>query len=126
MIAAVVAAAILAASPPPFPTPPDQVQYQQCVAKRESEGVPTVVSPSGRYFGKYQFSAALARGSTWHIMPWLRQWHPAPRKYAAQLRRTPMNRWPERVQDAAFVMTLNHDGVRWSGKAHWHGGRWSC
>jgi hypothetical protein len=126
MIAAIVTAAVLTASPPPYPTPVDQVQYQECVAERESNGRANAVSPTGTYRGKYQFNAPLARGATWHIMPWLRQWHPAPKRYAAQLRRTPMDRWPERVQDAAFVMTLNYGGVKWSGKRHWKGGRWSC
>lgn len=129
MIAALAVSLAFSLSSPTIPmphVPADQRTYMECVAKRESEGIPTVVSPSGRYFGKYQFSAALARGATWHIMPWLRTWHPNPKQYASLLRRTPMNRWPERVQDAAFIYTLNHDGVKWSGKAHWKGGRWSC
>ena len=111
---------------PAPPVPADQRQYMQCVATRESEGDPSVVSPTGKYRGKFQFNAPLARGATWHILPWLRTWHPTPRKYAAELRRTPMNRWPERVQDAAFIFTLNHNGVKWSGKRHWYGGRWAC
>jgi hypothetical protein len=112
--------------PPQFPVPRDQRAYTECVAERESEGRPDAVNPTGRYRGKYQFSAELARGATWHIMPWLKQWHPEPKKYAERLRKLPMNRWPESVQDAAFIMTLNYNGVKWSGKKHWNGGRWSC
>jgi hypothetical protein len=112
--------------PPEFPIPSDQRAYTQCVAERESNGRPDAVNPSGKYRGKYQFDAALARGATWHIMSWLRQWHDEPRKYAAWLRGLPMNRWPESVQDAAFILTLNYGGVKWSGEKHWFGGRWSC
>jgi hypothetical protein len=129
VIAAIALGAALVMAPTAIPmpdVPADQRTYMECVAKRESEGIPTVVSPNGRYFGKYQFSAALARGATWHILPWLKTWHATPKKYAAQLRRMPMNRWPERIQDAAFIYTLNYGGVKWSGKSHWHGGRWSC
>jgi hypothetical protein len=98
-------------SPPEFRIPRDQRAYTDCVAQRESEGKPSVVSHTGKYRGKYQFSPELA---------------PEPRKYAARLRVTPMNRWHEHVQDAAFIHTLNHNGVKWSGMRHWSGGRWSC
>ena len=113
-------------SPPEFRRPRDQRAYTDCVAERESEGSPRAVNPTGKYRGKYQFSPELARGATWHIMPWLRTWHPEPRKYAERLRATPMDRWHEHVQDAAFILTLNHNGVKWSGMDHWSGGRWSC
>lgn len=112
--------------PPDFDVPVGQRAYTRCVARRESNGRPGAVNPSGKYRGKYQFDSALARGSTWHIMPWLREWHPRPRAYASWLRGLPMNRWPENVQDAAFILTLNYRGVAWSGQKHWNGGRWSC
>jgi hypothetical protein len=125
MIEAAALATVLALRPPEYVPPSSQVEYGKCVAERESNGRPDAVSPTGRYRGKYQFNAPLARGATWHIMPWLKQWHPKPKRYAAQLRRTPMNQWHEHVQDAAFYMTLNHSGL-WSGKSHWKGGRWTC
>ena len=113
---------------PEYNVPKVYQQYERCVAKRESEFTPTAVNPTGKYRGMYQFDKALARGTTWHITDWLRTWHPKPRKYAAWLRNTPMNHWPEEVQTAAFVAVLDgHDkDIRWYGKDHFAGGRWSC
>ena len=94
--------------------------FQDCVARRESRYDHTAVSRTGKYRGKYQFSDALKRGAVWHLLPWLREWHPDAKAYAAQLRRTPMNQWPEVMQDAAFILTLHHDGVRWVEWRHWY------
>lgn len=113
---------------PEYPVPAVYQRYERCVAKRESQNTPSAVNPSGKYRGMYQFNADLARGTTYHIVAWLRTWHPKPKKYAAALRRTPMDRWPRQVQTAAFVAVLDgHDkGERWAGKFHFKGGRWSC
>ena len=94
--------------------------FMKCVAHRESRGRATAVSRSGKHRGKYQVTPAMAVGMSWHVLPWLRTWRSDAGRYAAKLRHTPMNKWPERVQDAAFVLTLHHDGVRWSGWQHWY------
>ena len=113
---------------PEYEVPKVYQRYERCVAERESNDSPHAVSPTGKYRGMYQFDRPLARGTTYHIVDWLRTWHPTPRKYAAKLRRTPMNLWPAPVQTAAFVAVLDgHDkGIRWYGKSHFAGGRWTC
>lgn len=65
------------------------------------------VNPTGKYRGMYQFDEELKDGTTYHIIEWLGTWHSQPRKYAAWLRKTPMNLWPEEVQTAAFVAVLD-------------------
>jgi len=113
---------------PEYTVPKVYEQYERCVAERESNSRPEAVNPTGKYRGMYQFDKELARGTTWHITDWLRTWHPKPKKYAAWLRQTPMNKWPEEVQTAAFVAVLDgHDKeIRWYGKSHFAGGRWKC
>lgn len=113
---------------PDYPVPAVYRQYERCVAKRESEFTPTAVNPSGKYRGMYQFDKELARSTTYHIVDWLDTWHSRPREYAAWLRDTPMNLWPEQVQTAAFVAVLDgHDKEqRWAGRKHFKGGRWAC
>lgn len=113
---------------PEYEVPAVYREYERCVAKRESNGRPEAVNPTGKYRGMYQFDKALARGTTYHITDWLRTWHSKPKQYAKWLRATPMNKWPEEVQTAAFVAVLDgHDkGIRWYGKSHFAGGRWSC
>lgn len=117
--------ALISSAPPEYKPPKDQVQFAQCVAKRESGHSPYAVSRYGTYKGKYQFNDALADGSTWMMLDWIETWHPKPRKYAEYLRALPMNKWPEQVQDAAFFETLNYNS-KWSGKDHWAGGNWNC
>jgi len=111
--------------PPAYTPPKGQVSYALCVAERESNGRPEAVNPTGKYRGKYQFNEELKDGATWMMLDWIKGWHPRPLIYARWLRATPMNEWPENVQDAAFYETLNHEG-KWSGKEHWAGGRWKC
>lgn len=93
--------------------------FMSCVSYRESRGIPTAVSHTGNHRGKYQVTDAMRVGMSWNILPWLRTWHPNPNKYSLVLRRTPMNKWPERVQDAAFVLTLHHT-TRWAEWQHWY------
>ena len=113
---------------PEFPVPAVYQTYERCVAERESNGRPEAVNPTGKYRGMYQFDKELARGTTFHIVDWLRTWHSQPKKYAAWLRKTPMNKWPEQVQTAAFVAVLDgHEKEqRWAGRSHFAGGRWTC
>jgi hypothetical protein len=113
---------------PTYPVPSAYVEYEKCVAVRESNRRSDAVNPTGKYRGMYQFDAELAAGTTYHIVDWLATWHSKPKKYAAELRKTPMDKWPAQVQTAAFVSVLNgHDKkVRWSGKKHFAGGRWHC
>lgn len=113
---------------PEYPVPAVYQEYEQCVAERESNGRPEAVNPSGKYRGMYQFDRELAKGTTYHIVDWLDTWHPQPKKYASALRQTPMNKWPEEVQTAAFVAVLDgHDkDQRWAGRFHFAGGRWKC
>jgi len=126
--ALVLTAALQHADIPDYPVPPVYQSYERCVAERESNGRPHAVNSTGKYRGMYQFDKELARGTTWHIVDWLKTWHSQPKKYAAWLRKTPMNHWPEEVQKAAFVAVLDgHDkNERWSGKSHFAGGRWHC
>lgn len=113
---------------PEYEVPAVYREYEACVAERESNNRPNAVNPTGKYRGMYQFDKALARGTTFHIVEWISTWHDKPKKYAAWLRRTPMNKWPEEVQTAAFVAVLDgHDkNIRWYGKSHFAGGRWTC
>lgn len=113
---------------PDFEVPAVYAEYERCVAERESNDRVNAVNPTGKYRGIYQFNDALADGTTWHIVDWLKTWHPKPRKYAAALREQPMNKWPREVQEAAFVAVLDgHDkNQRWAGKSHFANGRWSC
>lgn len=93
--------------------------FMSCVSHRESRGIATAVSATGNHRGKYQVTDAMAVGMSWNILPWLKTWHPNAAKYAEMLRKTPANKWPERVQDAAFVFTLHHTG-KWSEWQHWY------
>lgn len=124
MISVLLLATVVAASSPvtvpAIHTDAATVAFMHCVAERESRGKPTAVSHSGKHRGKYQVTPAMGVGMSWHVLPWLKTWRKDAVAYSATLRRTPMNKWPERVQDAAFVLTLHHDGDRWSGWRHWY------
>ena len=122
---AVLAAALLLPPGPTYPVPHDQQKYVKCVAQRESNNNPRSTNSRGGYRGMFQFSEALADGSTWMLIPWLATWHDQPKQFAKQLRATPMNRWPRNLQVAAMVTVLNARG-KWSGSHHWAGGRWTC
>lgn len=129
MIAAAVLAAAIAVTPasngtlgvvPPLEIDAKTRDFMECVGFRESRNDPGAVSASGKHRGRFQVTPAMGRGMAWHLLPWLRTWHPDARRYAAKLRSTPVNRWPVEMQDAAFVLTLHHDGKRWSGWRHWY------
>lgn len=121
---------VLAAGPnlpagPTFHVPSDQQAYVECVADRETHSNPASTNRADGYFGMFQFNEALKDGATWHMLPWLRTWHPHPARFAAQLRAIPMNLWPRNLQIAAMVTTLNRNG-KWTGQHHWAGGRYPC
>lgn len=120
MIENLLLTAAVAMTAPSIHTDRPTAAFMQCVSHRESRGKATAVSSSGRHRGKYQVTDAMRVGMSWHVLPWLKTWRTDAVKYAAKLRHTPMNHWPETVQDAAFVLTLHHDGVRWSGWRHWY------
>ena len=126
MIAAAGLALALSVSPvmddvvPPMPVDAATQAFEDCVGFRESRNDPTAVSRTGKHRGRFQVTPAMARGMAWHLLPWLRTWHADATGYAMQLRRTPMNQWPVEMQDAAFVLTLHHDGKKWSGWRHWY------
>lgn len=126
MAAAVLATALLVAPStgddvvPPLPVDSATEAFRDCVSFRESRNDPTAVSASGKHRGKYQVTPGMGRGMAWHLLPWLKTWHADAKGYAAQLRRTPVNKWPEEMQDAAFVLTLHYDGKKWSGWRHWY------
>jgi hypothetical protein len=98
-----------------------------CIVRRESEGHYDVVNPSGSYRGAYQVSSSLARGATYMML----EEHASlmgeanAKRVLAQLRKTPINKWPRYWQDALFSTVANWDGTG-SGVRHWAGGRWHC
>lgn len=107
---------------PEYQVPKVYQAFEKCVSWRESRRKPDAVNPTGKYRGMYQMDHAIASGATHWIVDWLGTWHRTPKKYAAALRATPVNKWPRQVQTAVFVVTLNgHDkNERWSGAAHWY------
>ena len=126
MIAAAVLATALAVIPtvddvvPPLPVDASTSAFMECVSFRESRNDSGAVSQTGKHRGKFQVTPAMGRGMAWHLLPWLKTWHPDARGYARQLWAAPVNRWPEVMQDAAFVFTVHYDGQRWSGWRHWY------
>lgn len=107
---------------PEYEVPKVYQAYEKCVSWRESRRKPNAVNPTGKYRGMYQMDKSIAAGATYWIVDWLSTWHSEPKKYAAALRDTPVNKWPRQVQVAAFVVTLSgHDAdEHWHGAAHWY------
>lgn len=106
---------------------PEQRAYTLCVQRRESNHHWFSTNRSGGYFGAFQFSAALARGSTWMITPELKSMYGKKRgrQIARQLRRIEMHKWRPYFQHMAFATVLNWE-YPGSGKHHWAGGRFTC
>ena len=104
-----------------------QADFTRCVLRRESNTHWFSTNRAHGYFGGFQFSAALARGATWMMLPELRSMYGPElgKRISAELRRTEMHRWRPLFQHMAFATVLNweHDG---SGARHWAGGRWAC
>ena len=98
-----------------------------CIVRRESEGHYDVVNPTGSYRGAYQVSSSLARGATYMMLKEHASLmgETSAKRVLAQLRKTPINKWPRYWQDALFSTVANweHTG---SGVRHWAGGRWHC
>ena len=83
--------------------------FRRCVARRESENIPTVVNRSSGTQGLYQFQKSWTRTLA-HVLH-----RPA----------TPIHTWPAREQTAGFWYALNRHG-KGSGAHHWSGGRYDC
>jgi len=106
---------------------PEAEERRLCIVRRESEGHYDVVNPGGNYFGAYQVSRALAEGVTYMMADEHKDLMGQARakELLAELRSTPMHRWPRYWQDAAFHTIMNWEHPL-SGAAHWAGGRWHC
>lgn len=106
---------------------PEAEERRLCIVRRESEGHYDVVNPGGNYFGAYQVSRALAEGVTYMMADEHKELMGEARakELLADLRGTPMHRWPRYWQDAAFHTIMNWEQPL-SGAAHWAGGRWHC
>lgn len=106
---------------------PEAEERRLCIVRRESEGHYDVVNPGGNYFGAYQVSRPLAEGVTYMMAEEHKDLMGEARakELLADLRETPMHRWPRYWQDAAFHTIMNWERPL-SGAAHWAGGRWHC
>jgi hypothetical protein len=106
---------------------PKAEERRLCIVRRESEGFYDVINPGGNYFGAYQVSRDLAEGVTYMMAHEHKELMGEARAkdLLADLRRTPMNKWPRYWQDAAFHTIMNWE-YPLSGAAHWAGGRWHC
>ena len=106
---------------------PKAEERRLCIVRRESEGFYDVINPGGNYFGAYQVSRDLAEGVTYMMADEHKELMGEARakELLADLRRTPMNKWPRYWQDAAFHTIMNWEHPL-SGAAHWAGGRWHC
>lgn len=106
---------------------PSQRKFTLCVLSRESNNNWFSTNRAAGYFGGFQFSKPLTRGATYMITTELQQLFGKKRgkQIAKRLRGIEMQKWHPWYQHVAFATVLNweHD---WSGKSHWHGGRWSC
>ncbi len=88
---------------------PHVEKIRKCLLKRESEGHYSVVDPSKRWFGGYQFAMVTSNTA-------------ARRMKRPDLVGVPANKWSPADQDAAFYVI--YDCGR--GRKHWAGGRYPC
>lgn len=88
---------------------PHVERIRKCLLKRESEGHYSVVDPSKRWFGGYQFAMVTSNTA-------------ARRMKRPDLVGVPANKWSPADQDAAFYVI--YDCGR--GRKHWAGGRYPC
>jgi len=96
--------------------------FADCVTNRESHGNPRAQNPVSSAQGKYQFlDNAWRRGAGWNVYKRLRD-AGMPRATALPILRklhaTPIKRWREEYQDAAFVFVI----LVPRGWRHWSGG----
>jgi len=103
--------------------PTTQQPFAECVAKRESNGNPKARNRSSSAMGKYQWLDNNWRHGLAHMTAWRLKDHGLTRAQAreirAWLRARPITKWPEPVQDVAFMASLNALGP-WSGWRHWY------
>lgn len=88
---------------------PHVEKIRKCLLKRESEGHYSIVDPSKRWFGGYQFAMVTSNTA-------------ARRMKRPDLVGVPANKWSPADQDAAFYVI--YDCGR--GRKHWAGGRYPC
>jgi hypothetical protein len=97
--------------------------FAKCVSTRESHGNPRAQNPISSAQGKYQFlDNAWRHGAGWNVYNRLRAAgmpRAQARRVLARLHVTPIKRWREEYQDAAFVYVILVPG----GWRHWQGGR---
>lgn len=96
--------------------------FRDCVVNRESHGNPRAQNPVSSAQGKYQFlDSQWRRGAAWNVYARLRD-AGMPKPYARSILRklhsTPIKRWREEYQDAAFAFAILVPG----GWRHWSGG----
>ena len=96
--------------------------FRDCVVNRESHGNPRAQNPISSAQGKYQFlDNHWRRGAGWNVYSRLRD-AGMPRSQArqilAKLHVTPIKRWREEYQDAAFAFVI----LIPRGWRHWSGG----
>ncbi len=103
--------------------PAAQQPFAECVAKRESNGNPKARNRTSSAMGKYQWLDNQWRHGLAHMTAWRLKDHGLTRAQAreirAWLRARPITKWPEPVQDVAFMASLNARGP-WSGWRHWY------
>lgn len=96
--------------------------FAECVANRESHNNPRAQNPVSSAQGKYQFlDKEWRNGAGWNVYHRLRN-AGMPRATAVpilkKLHATPIKRWREEYQDAAFAFVILVPG----GWRHWTGG----
>lgn len=97
-----------------------QEQFRECVARRESNHNPRARNPRSSAAGTYQFLDSKWRRGLAHMTVQRLKQHGYPTSgLRDQLRKKPINQWPERYQHVAFAAVLNAEGP-WSGWRHWH------
>ena len=96
--------------------------FRDCVVNRESHGNPRAQNPVSSAQGKYQFLDNNWRhGAGWNVYSRLRDAgmpRPQARRILAKLHVTPIKRWREEYQDAAFAFVI----LVPRGWRHWSGG----
>ena len=96
--------------------------FRACVVARESQGDPTAENRASSAQGKYQFLDRQWRhGAAWNVYHRLRDAgmpRSQARRILTRLHSTPIKRWREEYQDAAFAFVI----LIPRGWRHWAGG----
>ena len=103
--------------------PAEWEPFRDCVVNRESHGNPRAQNPVSSAQGKYQFlDRSWRRGAAWNVYSRLRDAgmpRSQARRILTRLHSTPIKRWREEYQDAAFAFAI----LIPRGWRHWSGGR---